>query len=145
MLVGKIFLVFFGLRSIFSHLWRLQRFQNIAGDLVLTRSSLSLHEPLKLVDDGHLKLLSNRRFLREGEWWAQRELNPRPSDYESPALTAELWAPQARVLLSIDGQPPNAIGQTALVWQTNSSPRKRNSPQTRRLCETPLVHMPEGL
>jgi hypothetical protein len=26
-------------------------------------------------------------------WWAQRDLNPRPSDYESPALTAELWAP----------------------------------------------------
>src|ERR1700694_4307752 len=25
-------------------------------------------------------------------WWAQRDLNPRPSDYESPALTAELWA-----------------------------------------------------
>jgi hypothetical protein len=24
--------------------------------------------------------------------WAQRDLNPRPSDYESPALTAELWA-----------------------------------------------------
>ena len=27
--------------------------------------------------------------------WAQRDLNPRPSDYESPALTAELWAHQA--------------------------------------------------
>jgi integrase len=26
------------------------------------------------------------------EWWAQRDLNPRPSDYESPALTTELWA-----------------------------------------------------
>ena len=26
------------------------------------------------------------------KWWAQRDLNPRPSDYESPALTAELWA-----------------------------------------------------
>lgn len=25
-------------------------------------------------------------------WWAQRDLNPRPSDYESPALTTELWA-----------------------------------------------------
>ena len=24
--------------------------------------------------------------------WAQRDLNPRPSDYESPALTPELWA-----------------------------------------------------
>ncbi len=26
------------------------------------------------------------------KWWAQRDLNPRPSDYESPALTTELWA-----------------------------------------------------
>ena len=25
-------------------------------------------------------------------WWAQTDLNRRPSDYESPALTAELWA-----------------------------------------------------
>ena len=25
-------------------------------------------------------------------WWAQQDLNLRPSDYESPALTAELWA-----------------------------------------------------
>src|SRR5258708_5111763 len=32
------------------------------------------------------------------EWWAQRDLNPRPSDYESPALTAELWAHLARAL-----------------------------------------------
>ena len=31
-----------------------------------------------------------RQFLEV--WWAQRDLNPRPSDYESPALTAELWA-----------------------------------------------------
>ncbi len=25
-------------------------------------------------------------------WWAQLDLNQRPSDYESPALTTELWA-----------------------------------------------------
>ena len=32
-------------------------------------------------------------------WWAQRDLNPRPSDYESPALTAELWAREgARIM-----------------------------------------------
>jgi hypothetical protein len=24
--------------------------------------------------------------------WAQQDLNLRPSDYESPALTTELWA-----------------------------------------------------
>ena len=35
----------------------------------------------------------HRRFLEFTQvWWAQRDLNPRPSDYESPALTAELWA-----------------------------------------------------
>ena len=34
-----------------------------------------------------------QRFLEFAQvWWAQRDLNPRPSDYESPALTAELWA-----------------------------------------------------
>jgi hypothetical protein len=32
------------------------------------------------------------KTLKRVEWWAQRDLNPRPSDYESPALTAELWA-----------------------------------------------------
>ena len=26
------------------------------------------------------------------KWWAQRDLNPRPNDYESSALTTELWA-----------------------------------------------------
>ena len=25
------------------------------------------------------------------KWWIQPDLNQRPSDYESPALTAELW------------------------------------------------------
>src|SRR5438128_11638730 len=29
-------------------------------------------------------------------WWAQLDLNQRPDDYESPALTAELWARTAR-------------------------------------------------
>lgn len=26
------------------------------------------------------------------DWWARRDLNPGPRDYESPALTAELQA-----------------------------------------------------
>src|SRR2546426_3518655 len=38
--------------------------------------------------------------------WAQRDLNPRPSDYESPALTAELWALRAR--LCAQGPRPQA-------------------------------------
>ena len=33
-------------------------------------------------------------FQGFSRWWAQRDLNPRPSDYESPALTPELWAQQ---------------------------------------------------
>src|SRR5580765_8462068 len=35
------------------------------------------------------------------KWWAQPDLNQRPSDYESPALTAELWAQQADCSASI--------------------------------------------
>src|SRR2546430_874187 len=31
-------------------------------------------------------------------WWAQQDLNLRPSDYESPALTAELWARSTGIL-----------------------------------------------
>ena len=31
-------------------------------------------------------------FARQKFWWAQKGSNLRPSDYESPALTAELWA-----------------------------------------------------
>ena len=33
------------------------------------------------------------RNLRETMWWARRDLNPQPRDYESPALTVELQAP----------------------------------------------------
>ena len=31
-------------------------------------------------------------------WWARRDLNPQPRDYESPALTVEL---QARLVESV--------------------------------------------
>ena len=30
-------------------------------------------------------------------WWAHSDLNRGPSDYESPALTAELWAHQRKL------------------------------------------------
>ncbi len=33
-------------------------------------------------------------FSRTGKWWARRDLNPQPRDYESPALTVELQALQ---------------------------------------------------
>ena len=38
--------------------------------------------------------LDSRRCARGG-WWARRDSNPGPRDYESPALTAELRAPRA--------------------------------------------------
>jgi hypothetical protein len=42
------------------------------------------------------KIKSLYLFLRKEDRgsfkWAQRDLNPRPIDYESTALTAELWA-----------------------------------------------------
>src|ERR1051325_10983753 len=30
--------------------------------------------------------------MRQSKWWAHQDLNLGQSDYESPALTAELWA-----------------------------------------------------
>ena len=43
------------------------------------------------------------------KWWAQRDLNPRPSDYESPALTTELWA--HRVILGQTIAPESPGGK----------------------------------
>ena len=49
--------------------------------------------PLFLYAGHDAKQLKRRKSLITPlKWWAQRDLNPRPSDYESPALTAELWA-----------------------------------------------------
>ena len=31
------------------------------------------------------------------DWWARRDLNPEPKDYESSALTVELRAPRLRI------------------------------------------------
>jgi hypothetical protein len=42
---------------------------------------------------GHLK-----RKICVKAWWARRDLNPQPKDYESSALTVEL---RARLLLSV--------------------------------------------
>ena len=41
-------------------------------------------------------------------WWAHQDLNLEPTDYESAALTVELWA---REVQSIRGQGPGARGQ----------------------------------
>ena len=44
-----------------------------------------------------VEMCMNPLYTRDDwKWWAQRDLNPRPSDYESPALTTELWAQPAR-------------------------------------------------
>jgi hypothetical protein len=32
------------------------------------------------------------RMVRSGDWWAHQDSNLEPRDYESPALTIELWA-----------------------------------------------------
>jgi hypothetical protein len=44
-------------------------------------------------------------YRNDLKWWAQRDLNPRPSDYESPALTAELWARPKNLQRSISSEP----------------------------------------
>ena len=36
----------------------------------------------------------NTLFFMSLLWWARRDLNPQPRDYESPALTVELQALQ---------------------------------------------------
>jgi hypothetical protein len=37
--------------------------------------------------------------MKRLNWWARRDLNPRPTDYESAALTTEL---QARIRITSD-------------------------------------------
>ena len=39
-----------------------------------------------------LRATLTRGIGQNMKWWAQQDLNLRPSDYESPALTTELWA-----------------------------------------------------
>jgi hypothetical protein len=40
------------------------------------------------------KPLEDTPKRRAQPWWARRDLNPQPRDYESPALTIELQALQ---------------------------------------------------
>jgi hypothetical protein len=40
--------------------------------------------PAKGQENGKLKI---EEIFEAKIWWAQRDLNPRPRDYESPALT----------------------------------------------------------
>jgi hypothetical protein len=53
-----------------------------------------------MVGPAGFELVTNPEYIRGcshplknlTKWWAQSDLNQRPSDYESPALTTELWA-----------------------------------------------------
>jgi hypothetical protein len=48
-------------------------------------------------------------------WWAHQDLNLGPSDYESPALTAELWAQHIDLQrLEIHHNPGNWQSDTAI-------------------------------
>lgn len=112
------------------------------GAISAVHSILIFHEPLKLAVTG-LYPLNNQWFLEGKGWWAQRDLNPRPSDYESPALTAELWALSSKGLC-----PPIASRRARWTDSTSLSndpaAGKRNlSLKTRRLRETRLVHTTE--
>ena len=42
------------------------------------------------------KRVKRANEIKADKWWAQQDLNLRPSDYESPALTTELWALSGR-------------------------------------------------
>jgi hypothetical protein len=56
------------------------------------------HKKLRLEEQNipvvkpQLKLAEFHSGMTTIKWWAQQDLNLRPSDYESPALTTELWA-----------------------------------------------------
>lgn len=66
------------------------------------------------------------------KWWAQRDLNPRPSDYESPSLTAELWAPPKvshKLACDVDTSKPNRDSQiaTALLGFRGTGAKERKN------------------
>ena len=61
--------------------------------------------------DGVIARFRSRRWRLASEvwdWWALKDLNLRPTDYESAALTAELRA-QVYVFNSVTAISPNAI------------------------------------
>src|ERR1017187_8319536 len=58
-------------------------------------------------------------------WWALKDLNLRPTDYESAALTAELRAP----IRSILGRHPHCTG-SASSHPTGAAPYLTASPPT---------------
>lgn len=61
--------------------------------IVLSESAFGIHlglEPPQGIQPIPSRLMNpSKRAI----WWARRDLNPQPRDYESPALTVELQAP----------------------------------------------------
>ena len=56
-------------------------------------------------------------------WWALRDLNPEPTDYESAALTIELRA-QTVYLLNFTAISPNRIFVTYAQFYAHPNPRR---------------------
>ena len=63
---------------------------------VCVRTDWEVHAWVLMSTHYHLLLETSNANIRPsdlrlpvhwGEWWARRDLNPRPEDYESPALT----------------------------------------------------------
>src|ERR1043166_6030462 len=63
------------------------------------------------------------RYLVRKVWWAHQDLNLGPSDYESPALTTELWA---RFTPHMEPQAPGKckVGNLKRATQTPPSAQK---------------------
>ena len=66
-------------------------------------------------------------------WWAQQDVNLRPSDYESSALTAELWARLEGLSLRSHLEEEMDAGKSfrslpaASAAQAATRPRQKNS------------------
>ena len=61
------------------------------------------------------------------KWWASRDLNPGPRDYESPALTTELEALETKMAEGEGFEPPEAC--TSTVFKTASLNHSDTPPQ----------------
>src|SRR5712692_2539695 len=72
-------------------------------------------------------------------WWAQQDLNLRPSDYESPALTAELWA---QVTVSKVLAPDLSVNHQSLAVRRGFRRMKSGAPNTRAAGST--AHSPDS-
>ncbi len=73
------------------------------------------------------------RHCEAEDWWACRDLNPEPSDYESPALTVELQAlPWARPGLRGLAVRHSARCAVARLWKPGRPRPDRGAPRGQR-------------